>query len=90
MLAVEPEANHLSSRSLPGGFPGGSEGKESACSAGDLGSIPALGRSPGEGILAPVFWPGKFHGQRSPAGYSPWGCKSRTQLSDFHSKPLAL
>ena len=31
------------------GFPGGSEGKASACSAGDLGSIPGLGRSPGEG-----------------------------------------
>ena len=31
------------------GFPGGSEGKASACNAGDLGSIPGLGRSPGEG-----------------------------------------
>ena len=31
------------------GFPGGSAGKESACNAGDLGSIPGLGRSPGEG-----------------------------------------
>ena len=30
------------------GFPGGSAGKESACNAGDLGSIPGLGRSPGE------------------------------------------
>ena len=31
------------------GFPGGSDGKESACNAGDWGSIPGLGRSPGEG-----------------------------------------
>ena len=31
------------------GFPGGSEGKVSACNAGDLGSIPGSGRSPGEG-----------------------------------------
>ena len=31
------------------GFPGGSDGKESACSAGDLGLIPGLGRCPGEG-----------------------------------------
>ena len=31
------------------GFPGGSDGKESACNAGNLGSIPGLGRSPGEG-----------------------------------------
>ena len=30
-------------------FPGGSIGKESACSAGGLGSVPGLGRSPGEG-----------------------------------------
>ena len=31
-------------------FPGGSDGKESACNAGDLGSIPVSGRSPGEGM----------------------------------------
>ena len=31
------------------GFPGGSDGKASACDAGNLGSIPGLGRSPGEG-----------------------------------------
>ena len=31
------------------GFPGGSDGKESACNAADLGSNPGLGRSPGEG-----------------------------------------
>ena len=31
------------------GFPGGSDGKASACNAGDPGSIPGLGRSPGEG-----------------------------------------
>ena len=31
----------------PMGFPGGSDGKESACNVGDLGSIPGLGRSPG-------------------------------------------
>ena len=31
------------------GFPGGTAGKESTCSVGDLGSIPGLGRSPGEG-----------------------------------------
>ena len=31
------------------GFPGGSDGKETACNVGDLGLIPGLGRSPGEG-----------------------------------------
>ena len=36
------------------GFPGGSDNKESACNAGDLGSIPGLGRSPGEGNGYPL------------------------------------
>ena len=36
------------------GFPGGSDGEESACSAGDLGSILGLGRSPGEGNGNPL------------------------------------
>ena len=36
------------------GFPGGSDSKASACSAGDLGSIPGLGRSPGEGNGNPL------------------------------------
>ena len=48
------------------GFPGGSDGKESACNTGDPGSIPGLRRSPAEwnGYPTPVFLPGKFHGQR--------------------------
>ena len=36
------------------GFPGGSDGKESACNAGDLGLIPELGRSPGGGHGSPL------------------------------------
>ena len=36
------------------GFPGGSDGKESACNAGDLGSVPGSGRSPGEGNGNPL------------------------------------
>ena len=48
-------------------FPCGSAGKEYTCNVGDLGSIPWLGRSPGEGK---VFWPGEFHGL-----YRPWGHK---------------
>ena len=35
-------------------FPGGSDGKESACNSGDTGSIPGLGRSPGEGNGNPL------------------------------------
>ena len=50
------------------GFLYGSVGKESACNTGDLSSIPASGRSAGEGNGNPfqaVFVHGKFHGQRS-------------------------
>ena len=36
------------------GFPGGSDGKESTCNAGDPGSIPGLGKSPGEGNGNPL------------------------------------
>ena len=65
------------------GFPGGSDGKESACNAGDLGSTPGLGRSPGEGHGTSVFLPGEFHGQGSLVGYIVHGVtKSRTQLND--------
>ena len=42
---------------LCGGFPGGSVGKESAQNAGDLGSIPGSGRSPGEGNGNPLQYP---------------------------------
>ena len=38
------------------GFPCGSAGKESACNAGDTGSVPRLGRSPGEGIGYPLHY----------------------------------
>ena len=59
------------------GFPGCSDGKESASDEGDMGSIPGFGTSPGEEnwLSTPVFWAGEFHEQRSLAGYSPWGHK---------------
>ena len=59
------------------GFPGGSVGKDSAYNAGDLGSIPGLGRSPGGGQGSPLqdSCLENPQGQRSLAGYSPWGCK---------------
>ena len=59
-------------------FPGGSDGKESPCNEGDLGSIPGLGRSRGGGHGSPFQYSylENPHGQRSYlAGYSPWGCK---------------
>ena len=55
------------------GFPGISAAKESACNAGDLGSISGLGRFPWrrESLPTKVFWPGEFQGLM----YSPWGRK---------------
>ena len=54
--------------------PGGSDGKASACHAGDLGSILRSGRFPWRREWLPtlVFLLGEFHGQRS-VGWSPWG-----------------
>ena len=58
--------------STTGNSPGGSDGKESTCNAGDLvGKIPWRR----EWQPTPVFLPGEFHGQRSLAGYSPRGHK---------------
>ena len=50
--------------------------KNPSVSAEDVSSVPGAGRSSGEGNEpTPVFLPGEFHGQRSLASYSPWGCK---------------
>ena len=46
-----------------GGFPGGSDGKESVCYAEDPGLIPRMGRSPEERNSYPLHLPGEFHGQ---------------------------
>ena len=50
------------------GFPGGSAGKESACHVGDLGSIPELGRSPGEGNGNPL----QYSGLENPMDIGTW------------------
>ena len=57
------------------GFPCGSAGKEFACNVGDMGSIPGLGRPPGEGKGYPL----QYSGLRSFID-----CRSWTKLSDFH------
>jgi len=59
------------------GFPGGSDGKASACNAGDLEFDPWVGKIPWRRKWqpTPVFLPGKSHGQRTLVGYSSWGCK---------------
>ena len=69
---------------LPMGFPCGSAGKESTHNAGDLGLIPGLGRSPGEGrerLRTPVLWPGEFHGLYSPRGRKESDTTERLSLS---------
>ena len=58
------------------GFPNGLDSKESAYNAGDTCSIAGLGRAHGKAhavgwLPTPVLLPGKYHGQRSLAGYSP-------------------
>jgi len=63
------------------GFPGGSAGKESACNAGDLGLVPGLGRSPGEGIGYPLQYSGL---ENSMDCIVHAVAKSQTQLSNYH------
>ena len=63
------------------GSPGGSAGKESACNAGDLGSIPGLGRSPGGGKSYPLQCSGlENFMDRIAHGVT----KSQTRLSNIH------
>ena len=63
------------------GFPGGSAGKESACNTRDLGLIPGLERSPGEGNSYPL----QYSGLENSMDCIVHGvAKSWTRLSDFH------
>ena len=73
------------------GFPSGSHGKESACNAGDLGSIPGLGRSRG-GNSNPLQYSclENPHGKRSLAGYSLWGCRVGHDWVTKHISSLFL
>ena len=67
------------------GFPGGSEAKASACNVGDVGSIPGLGRSPGEGNGNPL----QYSCLENPMDRGAWRAtvhrvaKSWTRLNDF-------
>ena len=64
VIAVGPSPDYL-------GFPGASEGKESACIAGAWGLILGLGQFPWRREWLPtlVFFPGEFYGQRTLADY---------------------
>ena len=74
-LFTPPTLKALSSvtLSLHEGFTGGSAGKESTSNAGDLGSMPELGRSPGEGKGYPLQYSGLENSMDRI--YSPWGRK---------------
>ena len=66
---------------IHGDFPCGSAGKETACTAGDLGSIPGLGRPPGEGKVCPL----QYSGLENSMDCIVHGVtKSWTRLSKFH------
>ena len=56
----------------------GSAGKESTCGGGDLGSIPGLGRSPGEGKGYPLQYYGLENSMYSPPGHK------ESDTTDFH------
>ena len=63
------------------GVPDSLADKEAACNAGDLGLIPELGRSPGDGNSYPLQYPGL---ENSTDCIVHGVAKSQTQLSDFH------
>ena len=73
------------------GFPGGSASKEPTCNVGDLGSIPGLERSPGEGHGNPLQYSclENPHAQRSLEGYSPRGHKE-LDMTEWLSKELFM
>ena len=81
MLGIKFQYYHC----LFSSFPFGSVGKESACKAGDLGSIPGLGRSPGEEKGYPFQYPGL---ENSMDWIVHGVTKSRTRLRDFHFTSL--
>ena len=76
-LGTNTDMGSSSSRASFVGFPGGSDNKESVYNAGNPGSIPRLGRSPGKGNGYPLQYSSlkNPHGQRSLVDYSPWGHK---------------
>ena len=66
-------------------------GKDSTFQAGDVGSIPGLGRFPGEGNGNPLQYSCLGNPMESLASYSPWGCKEldmTEQLKNNNSKVI--
>ena len=79
---------------LLAGFPGGASGKEPDCQCWRgkrCGFSLWVGKIPWSRKWqpTPVFLPGKFHGQRSPEGYSPWGHKDSDMTEQLNMHTLA-
>ena len=85
-LGFQHSLTYLKASYSPLGLRCSSDGKESACNAGDsrdTGQIPGWGRSPREENSkqpTPAFLPGEFHGPRSLVGYSPWDLKESDMI----------
>ena len=83
---AKSKSNHLYYLNMKCIIPGGSDGKESACNAEDLGSISGLGRPPGEGHGNPL----QYSYLENPMDSEAWQAtvhgvaKSWTELSEFH------
>ena len=90
LLSAEEVMNEWMNRPWTGrtlkSFPGGSDGKEPACNAGDRGSVPGLGKSPGEGNGNPL----QYSYLENPMDRGAWWAtvqgvaKSQTRLNDFY------
>ena len=78
---MESEKGDLYIKIYIWGFSGGSDGKECACNAGDLGLIPGFGRSPGERNSYPLQFSGLDNSMDCIVHRV---AKSRTRLSNFH------
>ena len=72
---------------LSEGFSGGSDGKESACNAGDRGAIPGWGRSPGEGNGNPLQYACLENPKEEPSGLQPMGSQRAGHGRAIGSKP---
>ena len=73
---------------IPRGFPGGTSGKEPACQSSSCkrrGFDPWVGKIPWGREPTLLLWLGKSHGQRSLAGYSPWGRKESDTTEHTHT-----
>ena len=92
LFSMQPSPNLLASSFLNNsktymlkGFPGGSVVRNLPASAGGVGTVPGLGRCPGERNGCPLQYSclGRSYGQRNLVGYDPWGCKSWAWFSDW-------